>query len=156
MNREPDPDGGSGLGEGADQFDAIVAGWRDEGDVPRWPDDGDAGDGVGDAEPESAVAAAGPVEAPAEPPDPAELDEHFVPPEPPPLPRIGPPIAVGLILIVVGIVLIVAPSLIGVPELYGTPLGLVGIAAGLGWLVLRLWPEYSGDDRDEDDDGAVL
>jgi hypothetical protein len=154
VNREPDPDGGSELGEGpdegSDEFEAIVAGWRTEGDVPNWP-----------AEPSDAGPAETP--APAPPPTPAvapvesaDEDEHFVPPEPPPLPRIGPPAAVGLVLIVLGIVLVATPGWIGVPGLYGVPLGLVSIASGLGWLVLRLWPEYSADDRDDDDDGAIL
>ncbi len=34
-------------------------------------------------------------------------------------------------------------------DTYGLPLGLVAIAAGLGWLVLRLWP-----DAPDADDGA--
>ena len=91
-------------------------------------------------------------------------DEHFVPPEPPPLPRMGPPILVGLTLIVVGLVLVTFPGWVGVPQVYGLPLGLVAIAAGLGWLVLRLWPDTSDgkppplylDDPDDPDGGAVL
>ena len=149
MNREPDPEGGSELGEGADEFEAIVAGWRSEGDVPRWPEP----DGAHRDVPAPDITAPVPV---VRPPQPVEEDEHYIPPEPPPLPRIGPPAAVGLSLIVLGIVLIAAPGWIGVPELYGVPLGLVGIASGLGWLVLRLWPDHSADDRDDDDDGAIL
>lgn len=148
MNREPDPEGGSELGEGADEFDMIVAGWRSEGDVPSWPEP----DGAHRHIPAPDITAPVPVVRPAPPIE----DEHYVPPEPPPLPRIGPPAAVGLSLIVLGIVLIAAPGWIGVPELYGVPLGLVGIASGLGWLVLRLWPDHSADDRDDDDDGAIL
>jgi hypothetical protein len=90
-------------------------------------------------------------------------DEHFVPPEPPPLPRLGPPILVGLTLIVLGIVLVSFPGWVGVPQVYGLPLGLVSIAAGLGWLVLRLWPDPDDvpppiylDDPDDPDGGAVL
>ena len=91
-------------------------------------------------------------------------DEHFVPPEPPPLPRMGPPILVGLTLIVLGLVLVTFPGWVGVPQVYGLPLGLVAIAAGLGWLVLRLWPDNSDgkpppiylDDPDDPDGGAVL
>ncbi len=66
-----------------------------------------------------------------------------MPPEPPPLPRMGPPILVGLTLIVLGLVLVTFPGWVGVPQVYGLPLGLVAIAAGLGWLVLRLWPDNS-------------
>lgn len=96
-------------------------------------------------------------------PDPL-ADEHFVPPEPPPLPRIGPPMLVGLTLIGLGLVLVTFPGWVGVPQVYGLPLGLVAIAAGLGWLVLRLWPDHSDgtppplylDDPDDPDGGAVL
>ncbi len=59
-------------------------------------------------------------------------DEHFVPPEPPPLPRLGPPAFVGLGLIALGLVLLVVPGWI-VAEPYGLPLGLVvpRVRAGL-------------------------
>jgi hypothetical protein len=127
-DERPHPDGG------VDDFDAIVAGWRREGEVPRWPDEQPA-----------------PVPEPA-PAPPAE--EHFVPPEPPPLPRLAPPAAVGLVLLVLGVVLVSAPGWVGVPDTYGLPLGLLTLAAGLGWLVLRLWPSPPG--ADGDDDGAVL
>jgi hypothetical protein len=90
-------------------------------------------------------------------------DEHFVPPDPPPLPRMGPPILVGLTLIGLGLVLVTFPGWVGVPQVYGLPLGLVAIAAGLGWLVLRLWPDPDDvppplylDDPDDPDGGAVL
>jgi hypothetical protein len=90
-------------------------------------------------------------------------DEHFVPPDPPPLPRMGPPILVGLTLIALGLVLVSFPGWVGVPQVYGLPLGLVAIAAGLGWLVLRLWPDPDDvppplylDDPDDPDGGAVL
>lgn len=136
-DERPHPDGG------VDDFDAIVAGWRREGEVPRWPDEEPA--------------------APVEPPPVAVVrpasgtpveDEHFVPPEPPPLPRLAPPAAVGLVLLILGIVLVTSPGWVGVPETYGMPLGLLTLAAGLGWLVLRLWP--SPPRPGEDDDGAVL
>jgi hypothetical protein len=90
-------------------------------------------------------------------------DEHFVPPEPPPLPRMGPPILIGLTLITLGLILVTFPGWVGVPQVYGLPLGLVAIAAGLGWLVLRLWPDPDDvppplylDDPDDPDGGAVL
>ena len=86
-----------------------------------------------------------------------------MPPEPPPLPRMGPPILVGLTLIGLGLVLVSFPGWVGVPQVYGLPLGLVAIAAGLGWLVLRLWPDPDDvppplylDDPDDPDGGAVL
>lgn len=144
----PDPDAG------LDDFDRIVAGWRREGAVPQWPADVPAA-------PDPAVA---PVERPAAPPAPvpasseveAQLDEHFVPPEPPPLPRLGPPAFVGLALLGLGLLLIIAPSVLGMSSVYGLPLGLLALATGLGWLVLRLWPTPADAQDDEDDDGAVI
>jgi hypothetical protein len=179
VNRDPDerpqPDGAP-----PDEFDAIVALWRNEGDVPQWPDDqvpdeqGPDDHRPGGEAPQAATAPTDldepapapqlsplPSPQPSPPPPPrapalpAE-DEHFVPPEPPPLPRLGPPALVGLTLIALGIVLVVTPGWLGVPDPYGLPLGLVGLAAGLGWLVLRLWPDPADRDDDTDDDGAVI
>lgn len=134
-DERPHPDGG------VDAFDAIVASWRSEGEVPRWPTT---------PGPTSPAPAAPTPPAPA----PAPEDEHFVPPEPPPFPRLGAPAAVGLVLLVLGVVLVGAPGWVGVPGTYGLPLGLLTLAAGLGWLVLRLWPTAPGPG--DDDDGAVL
>jgi hypothetical protein len=146
VNRDPDeraqPDGG---GRTPDEFDAIVAGLRREGHVPEWP---------AAAEPAGSLFESRPVSIPESAH--AADDEHFVPPDPPPLPRIGPPALVGLVLLGLGLVLIIAPHWIGVPSLYGLPLGLVALAAGLGWLVLRLWPDPPGAERDDGDDGAVV
>jgi hypothetical protein len=130
-----DPDERPHSGEGVDGFDAIVSGLRSA--MPEWPDD----DGI------PADVAPPPVETPAP-------DDHFVPPEPPPLPRIGPPAAVGLALLVLGFVLVAAPGWLGVSGTYGLPLGLLTLAAGLGWLVLRLWPTPPGPG--DGDDGAVV
>ena len=139
MNGDPDERAQPEGGRAPDEFDAIVAGWRREGRVPAWPGDEEQ--------------ATLPVAAPE--PRPPLDDEHFIPPEPPPLPRIGPPAMVGLVLLSLGLVLILAPGWVGVPEPYGLPLGLVGLAAGLGWLVLRLWPDPPSD-GDDTDDGAVV
>jgi hypothetical protein len=141
----PDPD------RTADQFEAIVAGWRREGAVPSWP-----GDDRPPAEPPHTPPAVPvvPVRPASSAAAEAELD-HFVPPEPPPLPRIGPPALVGFTLLALGLALVTEPGLVGVPDVYGLPLGLLTLAAGLGWLVLRLWPAPP-DERDEDDDGAQV
>lgn len=196
MNGDPDeraqPDGG----RAPDEFEAIVAGWRQEGGVPVWPGS-DAGERGAASLFEPAPLDPGPFDrgpydpapldpAPLDPArsDPAQLDpapadpfasdrarsaasaaddEHFVPPEPPPLPRLGPPAIVGLVLLLLGLVLVAAPGWVGVGPVYGLPLGLLSLAAGLGWLVLRLWPdgdgeggEPSGGPDDDRDDGAVL
>lgn len=154
MNREPDEP--SGREPAADEFEAIVAGWRREGAVPTWP-----GDERPPAEPPRTPPFAAPPVAPsvAPPPhrpyEPEPGIEHFVPPEPPPLPRIGPPAAVGITLLVLGLTLVISPGVVGVSDVYGLPLGLLALASGLGWLVLRLWPAPP-DGRDEDDDGAQV
>ncbi|MHA6630109.1 hypothetical protein ACU61A_32110 [Pseudonocardia sichuanensis] len=154
MNRDPDeraqPDGAA-----PDEFEAIVAGWRREGEVPEWPADVDPPAGLFES-PQAPPPPRSPDPAPPTAPVPLPEDEHFVPPEPPPLPRLGPPALVGLTLLALGLVLVVSPGLLGVSEPYGLPLGLVGLAAGLGWLVLRLWPDPPDRDDEDDDDGAVL
>jgi hypothetical protein len=158
VNRDPDerpqPDGAA-----PDEFEAIVALWRNEGDVPEWPDDKAPAAGAAPTElDEPAPAPQAPPAAPPRSPTPAPPieDEHFVPPEPPPLPRLGPPAFVGLTLIALGLVLVITPGWLGVSDPYGLPLGLVALAAGLGWLVLRLWPDPPDQGDDGDDDGAVI
>jgi hypothetical protein len=87
-------------------------------------------------------------------PDAVTEDEHFVPPEPPPLPRLRAGTIFGILLMVVGILLVAAPNLIGLGPRIATPLALVSLAAGIGWLVLRMRqgpPSDSGHD-----DGAQL
>jgi hypothetical protein len=167
VNRDPDerpqPDGAA-----PDEFEAIVALWRNDGDVPEWPDGDEPGDEPGEATQAGTAQADVDVPAPQSPPAPPPMpprsysppplpeDEHFIPPEPPPLPRLGPPALVGLVLIAIGIVLVVAPGWLGIADPYGLPLGLVGLASGLGWLVLRLWPDPSDRNDDEGDDGAIV
>jgi len=155
VNREPDEP--SGPDPAADEFEAIVAGWRREGAVPAWPGD----DRPSTEPPRTPPFAVPPVDAtPVAPvhrphePEP-ERFEHFVPPEPPPLPRIRPPAAVGITLLVLGLTLVIAPGVVGISNVHGLPLGLLALASGLGWLVLRLWPAPP-DEHDEDDDGAQL
>jgi hypothetical protein len=152
VNREPDDPSGSD--HTADQFEAIVAGWRREGAVPTWPVDERP-----PTEPPRTPTTPMPPVPPARPASAAESEadrlDHFVPPEPPPLPRIGPPALVGFALLALGLTLVTAPEIVGVSSVYGLPLGLLALASGLGWLVLRLWPGPP-DDLDDDDDGAQL
>jgi hypothetical protein len=154
----------------AAEFEAIVAGLRREGAVPAWPGT-EADRDRPPAEPPrtpTALPAVGPADVPADPPvrrpapapapEPEPDDEHFVPPEPPPLPRPGPPALVGAVLLGLGLVLVTAPGLVGVPDVYGLPLGLLALACGLGWLVLRLWPgpDDEGPGGHGGDDGAQV
>ncbi|WP_224390791.1 hypothetical protein [Pseudonocardia sp. ICBG1293] len=146
-----------------DDFDAIVAAWRDEGSVPDWPaehvertDRADPGDAAGAA----GAAADRPVHRPGpaapQPGTGADPDDHYHPPEPPPLPRPGPPAVVGGGLIAVGLLLCIAPGLVGVGGTWPLPLGLVLIASGLGWLLLRLWSSDTDEGPDPWDDGSRL
>jgi hypothetical protein len=149
VNREPDESCGDDAARSSDdEFERIVAAWRNEGSVPDWP-----------AAPPPAVPPAPPEPPPVHRPSAPETDEddHYHPPEPPPLPRPGPPAFVGGGLIILGLVLVAVPETLGLSSLYGLPLGLLGIAAGLTWLVMRMWPSHDADDpHDGDDDGAVL
>jgi hypothetical protein len=70
------------------------------------------------------------------------------------MPRIGVTAAIGIALLGFGVVLLALPSLLGRNAELSLPLGLVSLALGLGWLVLRSWPSAGSDD--EDDDGDVL
>jgi hypothetical protein len=80
------------------------------------------------------------------------LDEdHFVPPNPPPLPRPTAPIVLGLLLIVVSIGLLAFGEYLDLPFELRLFLAVTGILTATTLFVLRL-REY----RDEDDDGAIL
>lgn len=84
----------------------------------------------------------------------AEDEEHFVPPDPPPLPRLRASTIFGILLMAIGALLLAGPTLIGLAPRVATPLALVALAAGIGWLVLRMRqgpPPNSGYD-----DGAQL
>lgn len=69
--------------------------------------------------------------------DSADADEHFVPPEPPPLPRPTSSMIIVGLFFVVGLVLLITPSLIGIGTVVATPLGILSLAAGLGFLLLH-------------------
>lgn len=84
--------------------------------------------------------------------EPAWLDEeHYVPPNPPPLPRPTAPIVLGLLLVALGISLFAFGDQLGFASTMSLFLGVTSIIAALVLFVMRL-----RDRRDEDDDGAVL
>jgi hypothetical protein len=83
---------------------------------------------------------------------PAEED-HFEPPEPPPLPMPRPRTVGGVALLAVGVLLLMGPNLLGLDEGVATPLGLLALTAGIGWLVIGL---RSGPPPEGWDDGARL
>ena len=91
-------------------FARIVAGLRAQG-LPEHPDATDATD-----------------------PD----EDHFDPPEPPPLPIPRPRTVGGVVTLAVGVLLLAAPNLVGLGDRLATPLGLLAVTAGIGWLVIGL------------------
>jgi hypothetical protein len=90
--------------------------------------------------------------APDVPRWPAEED-HFQPPEPPPLPVPRARTVGGVALLAVGVLLLVGPNLLGLGEGVATPLGLLALTAGIGTLVIGL---RSGPPPEGWDDGARL
>ena len=139
-------------------FAEIVAGLEREGvgrqAVPDEvdPDEGDEAEPARPSRPEGGPAVA---TAEADPDDePDDPNDHFVPPDPPPLPALRPGTIAALLLILAGVVLLLFPSLFGLTGALGTPLALIIMCSGAGWLILRMRntpPPDSGWD-----DGAVL
>ncbi len=134
-------------------FTGIVADWRAEPDAPRWPADHDlaadadlAGRAEQDQEPEP------PIPSLQRTPHGGDED-HFDPPEPPPFPVPSPRTMGGVAVLALGVLLLIYPSLLGVGDSMGTPLGLLAITAGIGWLVLGL---RGGPPSEGWDDGARL
>ncbi|MFD9891099.1 hypothetical protein ACFWY9_17285 [Amycolatopsis sp. NPDC059027] len=70
--------------------------------------------------------------------DPASDDEHFVPPEPPPLPRPRKGAFVVLLLFIVGLLLLIIPGFIGISQTVATPLGILALATAIALLLLRV------------------
>lgn len=130
-------------------FADIVADWRTEPDAPRWPSD------------EERAQQQHLDETPESPPSPAATefrsadvdDDHFEPPEPPPFPVPQPRTIGAVLLLLLGMLLLIQPSLLGLGTSQGTPLGLLAVTAGIGWLVLGL---RGGPPSEGWDDGARL
>jgi hypothetical protein len=106
--------------------------------------------------PESRTSRPGRPTPPPRPAPPAEDEQHYVPPEPPPLPRLGLSSLLGLALLVVGVVLLAVPGLLGGPVGLGIVPGLLAMTAGLGWLVFGLRRGRDEGPAADTDDGAVL
>jgi hypothetical protein len=70
--------------------------------------------------------------------DRAAEEEHYIPPEPPPLPRPGKGAFIVLLFFVVGLFLLIAPGLIGITASLGTPLGILALATAIALLLLRV------------------
>lgn len=166
--RDPDDPDAPGEPTASDvdaAFAQIVAGWDSEG-RSRWPGDDSApteefpaarGEPVvmGHVSPTAPAAPSGvPDETPLDDDDYDDPDDHFVPPEPPPLPRPQPATLGAAALFLVGIILLTVPWLLGFSSQYGLPLGLLSITGAIVWLVARL---RQGPPTDSGwDDGAQL
>jgi hypothetical protein len=70
--------------------------------------------------------------------DPADDDEHYVPPEPPPLPRPKMGAFLILLLFLAGLFLLILPGVIGVGPTVATPLGILALATSIALLLLRV------------------
>jgi hypothetical protein len=70
--------------------------------------------------------------------DPADDDEHYVPPEPPPLPRPKMGAFLILLLFLAGLFLLILPGAIGVGPTVATPLGILALATSIALLLLRV------------------
>ncbi|MDQ2880422.1 MAG: hypothetical protein M3Y48_03950 [Actinomycetota bacterium] len=81
-------------------------------------------------------------------------DDHFEPPEPAPLPAPRPRTVGGVIALTGGVLLLALPDFLGLGERVATPLGLLTVTAGIGWLVVGLRPDATPEEGS--DDGAQL
>jgi hypothetical protein len=81
-------------------------------------------------------------------------EDHYVPPEPPPLPKLRPMTILALVLLVLGVVLLIIPTLIGLDARIATPIALLSITCGGGMLLLRI--RQNPKDPGDRDDGAQI
>jgi hypothetical protein len=83
-------------------------------------------------------------------------EEHYVPPEPPPLPRLRPLTIVALVLIAASLVLLIVPGLLGLAARVATPIALVALTCGGTMLLLRVRKNPKPPADPTRDDGAQL
>ncbi|MET3805002.1 hypothetical protein ABIB25_002002 [Nakamurella sp. UYEF19] len=84
-------------------------------------------------------------------------DAHFIPPEPPPVPKPRRRTVVALIFLALGLVMLIRPSLVEVAPDVVLFLGIGCLIGGFGMLIHGLRPRASDpDDADGWDDGARL
>jgi hypothetical protein len=146
-------------------FAEIVAGLERDAPLGRWPDtdEADREDGRPTAGRDDVARADSPTATDEldsdltgprnwSPPQEADDEGHYEPPEPPPLPAPRPATLGGVVLIVLGVLLLVVPGALGVASTVSLPLGLVAISGGISWLLLRM----RNNPPNETDDGAQL
>jgi hypothetical protein len=86
-------------------------------------------------------------------PDEASDDEHYVPPEPPPLPKLRAGTIVAVLLGIGGLVVLMAPSVVDLAPRVALPVGALAVVGSATALVLRM---RRGPPRGGDDDGAQV
>jgi len=81
------------------------------------------------------------------------LDEdHYVPPEPPPLPRLAAPTIIAMVVLAISILLLGLGGAFGLASGFTFVLGILGLILGVGILLSRVRDRR----RDEDDDGSAI
>ena len=84
--------------------------------------------------------------------EPDDVEEHYVPPAPPPLPRLAGATIFALLVLIAGIGLLLFGGYLNLGGDVTFLLGIAGILLGAGLLVMRLRERPA----DEDDDGAIV
>jgi hypothetical protein len=131
-------------------FAEIVAGLQGEMPFTQWPEGTESPRTPQPPEtssPNATTAASTgtePLDTGPEDPD----EDHYRPPEPPPLPKPRLTTIIGFAAIGAGFILLLVPGLTGRLGPVAVPLGLVAISVGIGWLLFRMrqGPPDSGDD----------
>jgi hypothetical protein len=79
--------------------------------------------------------------------------DHYVPPAPPPLPRLAGATVLALVIVTASVMMMAFGRALDLPGDLAFLAGVAGILVGAGLLIMRL---RDGSDDDEDDDGAVI
>jgi hypothetical protein len=82
-----------------------------------------------------------------------EDEEHYVPPAPPPLPRLAGATVFALFILAMSVVVIAIGANFGLDSDFAFLVGVAGVLVGTGLLIMRL---RARPPDDEDDDGAVV
>jgi hypothetical protein len=84
----------------------------------------------------------------------ADDEEHYIPPAPPPLPRLAAATIFALILLAVSIAVLAVGTGLGLDSDLALLLGVGGILTGAGMLLMRL--RARPPEEDDGDDGAIV
>lgn len=70
--------------------------------------------------------------------DQLDEDEHFVPPEPPPVQKPRQGTVVAWLFMAAGLIMLIAPGVMAMSPAVSLPFGILSLAAGLGLLLIRI------------------